>query len=390
MGINEFLSKNMKIANIVYNTFTNDSRILKEVTSVATINAVTEIRIFALHMDGLELSESLGSKTNVQRIPTLSEKLPNRKIFTLIKLLEWHARVLWRLFKFSPSHLHLHDIIPLVPGIIYKILKPSTYFIYDAHELETGTNIATGWRKRSYFLIEKIASVLANGFITVSPQIKEFYDHHFAFKNSIIVLNCPLKRSSRVDDQYFRNYYKLKSSDHIFLYQGALSKGRGVEILLKVFTDLPENFHIVFLGFGPLSNLIIESNERHGNVHFHPAVSAEKVHEVTPSADIGLCLIESTCKSYELCLPNKLFEYIHAGIPIIASNLVNLQRVVEGHNIGKVIKSQRIEDFKSIIFSIVHEKKKYKNNIIGLSDLYQWEIEGGKLRDLYWKFSNKN
>ena len=85
------------------------------------------------------------------------------------------------------------------------------------------------------------------------------------------------------------------------------------------------------------------------NIYFHKAVSPDVLLDYTSSADFGISTIEDSCLSYRYCLPNKMFEYLMAGIPVIVSNLYEMKRLVESNMVGTVAKENTSDVLKEAI-----------------------------------------
>jgi glycosyltransferase involved in cell wall biosynthesis len=94
---------------------------------------------------------------------------------------------------------------------------------------------------------------------------------------------------------------------------------------------------VVFMGYGELKQVIELTALNHKNIYFYPAVLPEVVLEYTASADLGVSLIENTCLSYYYCMPNKLFEYAMAGLPVVVSNMKDMSELVSKYEMGEVI-----------------------------------------------------
>jgi glycosyltransferase involved in cell wall biosynthesis len=119
---------------------------------------------------------------------------------------------------------------------------------------------------------------------------------------------------------------------------GNLSSGRGITALLEAFADNGKiDRALVIVGYGELATLVQEYAARWPSIYYLDAVPPEQVLEYASAADLGLCLIEDSCLSYRLSLPNKLFEYIMAGIPVIVSDLPEMASVVGANQIGEVV-----------------------------------------------------
>jgi len=93
-------------------------------------------------------------------------------------------------------------------------------------------------------------------------------------------------------------------------------------------------YALVFMGYGELLEEINLKKISNDNIYFHPAVPPDELLSYTQSADVGFSWIVDRCVSYYLCLPNKMFEYIMARVPVIASGLPEMERVISGSGCG--------------------------------------------------------
>ena len=94
------------------------------------------------------------------------------------------------------------------------------------------------------------------------------------------------------------------------------------------------------MGYGDLDDYVMKQSDNHVNIYHFPAVSSEKLIEISSGADIGLCLIENSCLSYDYCLPNKIFEYSMSNLAVLGSSLNEMKPIIENNGIGKVIDSK--------------------------------------------------
>jgi glycosyltransferase involved in cell wall biosynthesis len=140
----------------------------------------------------------------------------------------------------------------------------------------------------------------------------------------------------------------------------------------------------VFMGYGELEELIKEYSKKYNNIYFHSAVSPDILLDYTSSADFGISMIEDTCLSYRYCLPNKLFEYIMAEIPVIVSNLYEMNRLVEKYNIGVVAKENNVDGLKRAIERALKlDKEVLKENIKKVKKIFNWENQEKVLLNVY-------
>ena len=263
--------------------------------------------------------------------------------------------------------------------------------VCDAHEYETETNGLHGIQKKLVRFLEKHLIHYADRVITVSDAIADEYAKLYGIEKPALVLNTPPYKE--IDKKnLFREKLGIEENKTIFLYQGGLSSGRGIEILLETFKQLSENQKpktknqpvIVFMGYGPLEETVQEASKRYENIYFHPAVSPEILLEYTGSADFGISTIEDSCLSYRYCLPNKMFEYLMAEIPVIVSNLYEMKRLVEKGEVGVVAKENSPQGLQEAIEDALElNKEQLKTNIQKLKTVYNWEVQEKVLLKTY-------
>jgi len=201
-----------------------------------------------------------------------------------------------------------------------------------------------------------------------------------------LVLNTP-KYIDVKKQNIFRERLNIDTEQTIFLYQGGLDYGRGVEILLKVFMELSDRDSlavIVFMGYGELEEKIKEASKKYRNIYFYKAVSPDNLLDYTSSADFGIATIEDSCLSYRYSLPNKLFEYLMAEIPVIVSNLYEMRRLVQRYRVGVVAKENTIRGLiEAIEEALKLNRLDFKENIKEVKSIYNWENQERILLNIY-------
>ena len=106
-------------------------------------------------------------------------------------------------------------------------------------------------------------------------------------------------------------------------------------------------------GYGPLEGYVRQRAQESGNIFFHEAVDPDVLLEYTASADYGISFIEDSCLSYRYCLPNKLFEYLMAGIPVVVSNLVDVKALVAREGVGVVAEDNTATGLQRAVDSVL-------------------------------------
>ena len=368
-----------KIVSIVINNFKNDSRVLKE--NISLQNAGYDVQVVALWEKGVKEFETV-QNIPVHRVVLQSKNWSTNGLIQLLKYFEFIYRVV-KGYRDSDI-VHCNDLNTLpVAVIIKKFFNKNVKIVYDAHEYETETLYSTGIRKKIAQKLEKSLIRYTDRVITVSETIANEYVRLYNIEKPVLVLNTPYYKEIK-STNIFREKFHISKEKNIFLYQGALSQGRGIEILLEAFTSLDENNIIIFMGYGLLEDHIKESAKKYMNIYFHEAVAPEEVLVYTSSANFGISTIEDSCLSYRYCLPNKMFEYMMAGLPVIVSDLPEMKKIIEVFNVGVVLHENSINGMKDAIGELEKlDKYVLKENLEQVKYQYNWEEQEKKLLKVY-------
>lgn len=374
------------VALLVLNPFTNDSRVLKEALSLK--RAGYEPFVVALHEQGLAERETVHG-IPVRRIRLLSRGWPKILPVQVFKYFEW----LWRAFLLARKSdvAHCNDLPTLPAGAMARILsRKRTRVVYDAHEFEINdvANEAR-WKIRVKSIMERFWIRHADATLTVSESIADEYVRMYGIPKPALVLNCP-PLAPLPDADLFRSTLGISPDSLIFLYQGGLAPGRGIESIIGAFKDMPDDSRVVvFMGYGPLDAMIREAAAAHGNIYYHPAVSPDVLPAYTASADIGLCLIENLCLSYYYCLPNKLFEYLMAGLPVLVSDLQELRRFVEAHPVGRIVPRNDAGTIRDAVMAVDQATaREHAQAVLAARNEFHWQAQEQVLLAAYDAVAN--
>ncbi len=374
----------MNVLHLTHTDINSDSRILKEMHSLSKLDSYQVSGIGAL-MNKDHVSNNLDF-INIYSIVLTSRKLiflPSIIMHSL-SVLELTYKMIFKAVKLKPKIIHCHDTLVLPLGAIVKLFTGAK-LIYDAHELESDKNSLTKTLGKMTLFVEKILWKFIDALIVVSPSIDKWYKDNVGKKHSEIILNSPVLESNvSIDDKsYLREYFSISKNSKIFLYIGGLVDGRGIDLIVEAFKNTDLKSSLVFLGYGKLSDDLKKLSQKYPNIYVHDAVPHEKVVSIAKSADVGLCLIQNVSLSDYYCLPNKLFEYCFAEIPVLASDFPDISYTVEKYSLGKCCKL----DSKSI-YKAIREFEDTKNlTKINANDLYDlsWGAQEEKLIKLYDK-----
>lgn len=371
--------------HININEFTNASRVLKQVDSLVNSNTFNHVTILALGSDSLPEFEQLSDSVSLYRIKLLSRKLPKNLFFQTFKYTEFFLKVILFISRNKPEVVNAHALSVLPVALLSKVLFKNS-LVYDAHELETETNGSSGIRKKLNKFIEKKIINKVDMTLVVSESIADWYKNEYNIQRPPVVLNTPNYRELKTNN-HFREKLDIRSDQIILLYQGGLAAGRGVNLILDAFkARCNNNLVIVFMGYGTLEGEIKAASQQHSNIFFFPAVSSKVVLEYTASADIGIHLIQNTCLNHNFCMPNKLFEYAMAGLPVLVSNMKDMSELVIENHMGAVM-----DDFsasginKALNDFLQNDLTQMKENAYRVAKENAWEVQEIKMLRAYQK-----
>lgn len=363
-----------------------DSRILKELDALAEIG---NIKLVGVGVNNTARSGREETQYGTYRqVSLLSRRLGyfGRVVRYFFELMEFTGRVIWIARNLRPKVVHCHDTFALPAGWAIKLLH-TCKLVYDAHELESNKNGQSFLLSRATLLIERLCWSRIDVLVSVSNSIINWYQQYLGPKSSVLVLNAPVisakpapaKPAAASGNRHFHQRYALHDDDLVFVYLGNLGPGRGIEICLDAFESGPDNAHVVFIGHGTLESKILEFANRHANIHFHAAVPHDEVVSLVASADYGLCLVENVSLSDYYCLPNKLFEYCFARLPVLASKFPEISELVETFSLGMCCDPDPAS-VRQALWEIVANRPKFApQDISSLS----WDAQARRLVDVY-------
>ena len=373
-----------RVLLLVLNNFKNDSRVLKEAISLK--KGGYDVQVVALHDRGQKVYEKI-EEIPVHRIELKSRNWPKKSFVQLLKYIEFTYRVLKNYRKYEI--IHCNDLNTLPIGVLIKFLHKDAKIVYDAHEYETQTEGLSGIQKVLVKWLEQRLIKHANKVITVSNSIASEYRRIYGIEKPTLILNTPPLLDINKQD-LFREKLNIGKDKTIFLYQGGLSSGRGIEILLETFKQIDDNRSvIVFMGYGELEEIVKKASREYSNIYYHPAVSPKVLLDYTSSADFGISTIEDSCLSYRYCLPNKMFEYLMARLPVVVSNLPEMKKIVEEYKVGVIAKDNTPEVLQNAIMEASRlDLNMIQENIEKVREIYNWQEQEKVLLDLYKRVAN--
>jgi hypothetical protein len=368
------------IANAVHNT----SRLFKISKFLTEEGRVGQLTVIGFWNEGLTLEEDYTTKIHIERRKSLKQKLPKvrmalfSKFLTVISTVPFFVGIFFSCLRKKPEVIYCHDVILLPIALLVKLFN-GAMILYMPHELETEE---TGSGKvLNMFLktIEKIGMKFVKHTTVVSPGIQHWYQNKYKTDKVSLIRNIPdFDIQKRSINKKLRTKLGLSNTDIIFIYQGLIGNSRGVIEVAIAFSMLKESQkHVVFMGYGLACNLIVEFASKFKNIHYVPAVEPKDIFDYTSDADVGLLFIaQEISMSYKYSLPNKYFEYVKSGIPILISqNLISIQEEIINNQTGWCINSSMefLQEFLEKINS--NDILEAKRKVIMANDNYNWYKE---------------
>ncbi|MCF8298265.1 MAG: glycosyltransferase [Saprospiraceae bacterium] len=278
--------------------------------------------------------------------------------------------------------LFSNDLDTLLPNyLIYKLKK--TKIIYDSHEYFTGVPELEGrWVKKVWLKIEKSIFPKLENIITVNDSIAKLYFDEYG-KELSVIRNIPkiqeaIKFKSREE-------LGLPSDKKIILLQGAgINIDRGAEEAVEAMQYI-ENAVLLIIGCGDVIEILkkmVVKLEIQSKVVILPKQPFNELRIFTRIADLGLTLDKDTNINYRYSLPNKLFDYIHSGVPVLGSKLVEVEKIIREFDIGDIIPNhnpKEIAEKINYIFADNELLKKWKRNTNEAAKALNWKQEEKKL-----------
>ncbi|MEE2658554.1 MAG: glycosyltransferase family 4 protein [Candidatus Latescibacterota bacterium] len=243
-------------------------------------------------------------------------------------------------FRADADVYHAHDLDALLPAA-RAARRRGRPLIYDSHELWTEQSSLVGRRgvRGFWCLLERRLIRHVSRIVTVSePIARRLQERYRPPRPVAVVRNLPPFRGP-VASTCVRDALQLSSERPVALYQGGFLTDNGLVQQIEAMATVT-NGDLVLLGGGPTEPLLrqrIEELRLNDRVHLLPRVPFARLHEYTCSVDLGLCVIRPTGGSFLWSLPNKLFEYLLAGLPVVAGNTPAIRDVIEKTGAGIVV-----------------------------------------------------
>lgn len=278
-----------------------------------------------------------------------------------------------------PAHIvHASDLYAL-PACRRRADVLGCALTYDAREYypHVAGTVGKPWARWWWRRIERQHISRTDAVFTVSDSIADALATDYGIKRPRVVHNTPPRSASEAESSVPPLSQRLGIASPIVLHLGQMKAHRGCASLLRAMA-LVEDAELVFLGYGPERNALEQLRRESGlqdRVHFLDAVPPDQIRATIRDARIGVTMLEDSCLNHRYALPNKLFDYIHAGIPVLGSDLVEVDRVVTSYDIGQTVPA---DDPAAIAAGIrlmldSDNQNHWRQNLARAAETFAWE-----------------
>ena len=367
----------MKILSAVINNIETDQRLDKVCHSLISFGYDVEL-----------IGTTLRGKPNLNK-PYKTHFIDMKNQSSAKMYAEFNFKLFFTLLKKSDKKTILlaNDLDSLLPFYLVSKLYRLP-LVFDSHEifselpsLNNRPKTKKVWKTLERFLIPKVKH-----FYTVSDGYANWFKKEYG-ANPAVIRNVPNR--TKLNDKQDFIFFRLPpnpNNEKIVMYQGAINMSRGIDKMIEAFQYI-DNCQFWIAGDGPKKTeyeQMVKDLNLTNRIHFLGNIPPKTLKTITPLAEIGMSMEEDLGLSYRYALPNKLFDFMQAGIPILGTNLPEIKKTIEEYKVGKVIDNHNPKHIAEKLQEILNEgKKAYKINLQEAAKELCWENEENKLKTIF-------
>ncbi len=280
---------------------------------------------------------------------------------------------------FNKADIYIaNDLDTLAANFLSSRIK-GVPVLFDNHEYFTGVPellerpfVRKFWKAIERYIFPKLKYIY-----TVNDSLKNIFEKEYNVPVEVI-RNIPLCGVEKTENK--NTNIDIPRDKKIVLYQGAINKDRGIEEAIKSM-QFVDGVLLLIIGDGDVINevkkLAVDLNLQE-KVKFTGKIPFRELINYTQLADLGLCIEKPTNINYIYSLPNKLFDYIRSGVPVLASHLPEVENIINQYSIGEFIESHDPQHIASQIRKCLDDESSrtlWKENLKIASHDLCWENE---------------
>jgi len=313
--------------------------------------------------------------------PWKQERLPRWFSKNMLRYLELNLRLTVRMLRGKTDVIYANDLDVLGACCLVSVLRRKP-LIYDSHEYFTGVPelLKSPLKRWIWGTIERLCLKRTTHRFTVNQSIASLLEQQYGYGFKVL-RNVPVpfaqeNRSAKRSD------YGIPDEKFIVILQGSgINIDRGGEELVAAMAELPEPIHLVIAGSGDVYHKLEKISAKQGltsRIHFLGRMPYPRLMQLTALCNLGVSLDKPTSINYRFSLPNKVFDYVQAGIPLIATDLIEVGQLVRQYRIGILIQEVTPTEISRAILSLYADSQKMKQlqeNCRSAAQILHWDAE---------------
>ena len=350
---------NYKIKVLVTNDLVTDQRVFRSCSALAKEGYDVEVI-------GRRLPSSVPYEQELFNAHRLKNYFTKGKWFYL----EHNLRLIFYLI-FKPFDLILANDVDTALAAHFLHLFKRKPWVVDLHEYfsELPEIQKKPFVKKVWSLVEKKIVPKASLIFTVNAHLADVYGKILSRK-VYVIRSVPFRKNDLG--------ISINKRGNKLLYQGSVNIGRGIDLMIRCLLHLPIDWSLIVVGGGDklteLKNLALQLNVI-DRVQFIGRIPFQEVHDITLKAKIGLSLEEDLGGNYRYALPNKMFDYQQAQLPVIISDLPAMKKQLELDGNGKVLETRSPEKLAELVLELDRQLVTFADRSKLAAEINIWEKE---------------
>jgi glycosyltransferase involved in cell wall biosynthesis len=301
-----------------------------------------------------------------------------------LKFLVFNLKLAFFLFFRKFDCLYLRGVW-VTPGVMLATFFKKQTYIYDAHEYFAGLTLVQNrmLRRLTWLPFEKWIVNKSTGVLTVSePIVEQYLKRYPKLKKITVIRNLPCLQSVQT---HLPETQQIHYQQRVICFFGYFMEGRGLVNLLHAIKEIP-GVLLLLAGEGEIKQTLValaETLKIDHRVHFRPFIPNKDLISFISQAYIGVSLLEPISDNHRYALPNKLFECMMAGLPILASDIETHRYYIETYDVGMVVDATSPSSIRDGIMHMLQDQKqweKWHKNCFTASGKLNWQLEAEKLK----------
>ena len=374
----------MEACFLYFGPFLHSSRGKKEIKTLAKNGVNVTVLAYAGKSFRSNKKDLGQADYNVIRYEIPDSRFKIIRVTSLVGFILWMIK---KAIRFEVIHIHSPWLLPI--AWVVRLLRRMFYrkrakVIYDCHELEFDKAGLSNFGRMMIVFFENYFIRSCDHVITVTQGINDRYSEKYGISHNKVIMNLPFHKSVSVNSK-LRDQNDIGHDKTIFIYAGRLCEGRGIKEWVEACSKL-NHLDVVFVmvGYGPMETWCREQAAQFENVYFNEVIPQEELIEYITAADFGVNTPPLSCDSRILAMPNKLFEYMMAGLAVVVCDNSTRAEYVKHNQCGVVSQSSSVDCIVNVIKeALLLDKGPLRKKSLELSRTYSWESQETLLLAMY-------